>query len=109
VNLLVHDCVPRPLKAGLAVEAHAFLPVPEGGVAGKAKGELLKLARDKFSVFIPSDKGVPHQQNVAGLRIAVPVPRAKSNRRVGGLPFAPAVLEALRDVMFGEVGWIENP
>ncbi len=103
MNLLLDECVPRPLKASLAVEGHACLTVPEAGFAGKTNGELLRLAQNRYRVFITLDKGIPYQQNLAGVTLAVLIIRAKSNRLIDLLPHVPACLAALREIKAGEI------
>lgn len=51
----------------------------EAGWAGKKNGELLRLAEKEFEVFVTTYKGIPHQQNVSRLGLAVVLLRAKSN------------------------------
>lgn len=51
----------------------------EAGWAGKKNGELLRLAENEFEVFITTDKGIPHQQNISRHDLAVILLRAKSN------------------------------
>lgn len=51
----------------------------EAGWAGKKNGELLRLAEERFEVFLSTDKGIPHQQNVSRLDLAIVLLRAKSN------------------------------
>lgn len=55
------------------------MTVPEAGWAGKKNGELLGLAQDNFDIFMTTDKGIPHQQNIVKVRMAVILLRAKSN------------------------------
>jgi predicted nuclease of predicted toxin-antitoxin system len=109
VNLLLDECVPRPLKARLATGGHVCLTVPEAGFAGKTNGELLALAQGRFQVFITLDKGMPYQINLAGVAVAIIILRAKSNRRSDVLPFAPAILAAIHELKGGDVRIIEEP
>lgn len=60
-------------------EEHEILTVAEAGWAGKKNGELLRLAEKEFEIFVTTDKGIPHQQNVSKLDLAVVLLRAKSN------------------------------
>ncbi len=53
--------------------------VAEAGGAGRKNGELLRLAEKEFEVFVTTDKGIPHQQNISRLELAVVLLRAKSN------------------------------
>ncbi len=103
MNLLSDECVPRPLKRSLTVEGHSCATVPETGFAGKTNGELLLLAERSFQVFITLDKGLPYQQNLAAMTIAVLIIRAKSSRLADILPHVPACLAALRVIKAGEI------
>ncbi len=103
MNLLLDECVPRPLKSSLTVEGHTCSTVPEAGLAGKTNGELLLLAQRDFEDFITLDKGIPYQQNLAGFSIAILVIRAGSSRLVDILPHIPACMAALRAIKPGEI------
>lgn len=56
-----------------------LVTVAEAGWAGKRNGELLKLAEKEFAIFLTTDKGIPRQQNVFRLGLAVILLRAKNN------------------------------
>jgi hypothetical protein len=43
-------------------------------------GELLRAARGEFDAIVTTDRGIPHQQNLSGLGLAVVVLEARSNR-----------------------------
>jgi hypothetical protein len=106
VNLLLDECVPRPLKTSFPSHGHSCLTVPEAGFAGKTNGELLRLAQNQFDAFITLDKGLPHQQNLANLKIAVLVVRAKTNQMIDVLPHVPECLAALDKIKPGEVRYV---
>ncbi len=78
LRIVLDENVDRRLKAHFA-EEHEVLTVAEAGWAGKKNGELLKLAEKEFEVFVTTDKGIPHQQNISKLDLAVILLRAKSN------------------------------
>lgn len=61
------------------LDEHKVVTVPEVGWAGKKNGELLGLAQDNFYAFVTTDKGIPYQQNIVRVRLAVILLRAKSN------------------------------
>ena len=103
MNILLDECVPRPLKSSFTGHGHSCLTVPEAGFAGKTNGELLRLAQNRFDAFITLDKGLPHQQNLANLKIAVIVVRAKTNQLDDVLPHVPECLAALDSIKLGEV------
>jgi len=77
------------------VFGHSCLTVPEAGFAGKTNGELLRLAQNRFDAFITPDKGLPRQQNLANLKIAVLVVRAKTSQMIDVLPHVAECLAAL--------------
>jgi hypothetical protein len=106
VNLLLDECVPRPLKGSFISHGHSCLTVPEAGFAGKTNGELLRLAQSRFDAFITPDKGLPHQQNLANLKIAVLVIRAKTNQMIDVLPHVAECLTALDRIKPGEVRYV---
>lgn len=103
MNLLLDECVPRRLKRSFIAEGHSCSTVAEVGLAGKTNGELLRLAQSRFQVLITLDKGLPHQQNLAGLNIAVLLIHASSNRAADVVLHIPACLIALRSVRPGEI------
>lgn len=103
MNLLLDECVPRPLKSSLTAEGHTCSTVPEAGLTGKTNGELLLLAQRSFQVFVTLDKGIPYQQNLAGFSIAILIIRARSSRLADILPYVPACLAALRTIKPGEL------
>jgi predicted nuclease of predicted toxin-antitoxin system len=103
MNLLLDECVPRPLKSSLTVEGHTCSTVPEAGLAGKTNGKLLVLAQRDFEVFVTLDKGIPYQQNLAGSAIAILIIRAGSSRLADILPHVPACIAALRTIKPGEI------
>ena len=69
----------RRLKQDFFAAGHEVVTVAEAGWAGKKNGELLRLAEERFDVLLSTDKGIPHQQNVSRLDLAVVLLRAKSN------------------------------
>ena len=106
MNILLDECVPRPLSGSFVSCGHRCLTVPEAGFAGKTNGELLRLAQGRFDVFITLDKGLPHQQNLANLKIAVIVVRAKTNQMGDVLPHVPECLDVLGVIKAGEVRYV---
>ncbi len=55
------------------------MTVGRRGWSGKKNGELLSLAEKEFDAFLTTDKGLPHQQNLANFDLAIVLLRAKSN------------------------------
>lgn len=103
MKILLDECVPRTLKRHLSVDGHDCSTVPEAGFAGKANGELLRLAENNFEVFVTLDKGMQYQQNLAGYKIAILMIRTRSSRAEDILPHIPACLIALRSIKSGQM------
>jgi hypothetical protein len=77
LQVLLEENVDRRLKRSFA-EEHDVLTVAEAGWAGKKNSELAFGEPQEFAAFITTDKGIPHQQNLSELDLAVILLRAKS-------------------------------
>ncbi len=99
MRLLLDESLPRKLKARLA--PHEVRTVPEMGWAGKTNGELRRLAKQEFEVFLTADQKLPNQQNLPTFRIAVVVFAAVSNRLRDIEPLVPKALEMLAELQSG--------
>lgn len=82
-------------------QEHEVVTVAEAGWAGKQNGELLGLAEKEFDVFVTTDKGIPHQQNISRSDLAFVLLRAKSNAYED---LAPLMDEANAALETGEPG-----
>ncbi len=100
MRVLLDECLPRQLKRDLT--GHEAQTVPELGWAGKANGELLRLAASQFDVFLTVDRGIQYQQNLAGARIGVIAMAAPSNDVDALRPLLPAVLRAIPGIQPGQ-------
>lgn len=88
MKVLFDECVPRALKKSLS--DHQCTTVPQAGLAGKKNGLLLKLAEELgYEVFLTVDRGIEHQQNPAGRKIAIVLLVARSIRLADLLPLMP--------------------
>lgn len=101
MRLLLDECVPKRLRRELP--GHEVRTVHDAGWAGVRNGALLRAASGAFDVLLTVDQGVKHQQNLAGLRIAVLIMVAASNDIDDLRPLIPAVLDALRTMQVGEI------
>ena len=101
MKILLDECLPKDLRNHLV--GHDCQTVPKAGLAGKANGELLRLAEQSgWQVLLTMDQGMPYQQNLTGRSISLVVIRAQSNRLPDLLPNVPAILEAFRLVKPGQ-------
>jgi hypothetical protein len=104
LRILLDENVDWRLKVHFP-EEYQVLTVAEAGWAGKKNGELLRLAEKEFEGFVTTDKGIPHQQNVSRLDLAIILLRAKSNAYED---LAPLVDEAKAALETGEPGTIHT-
>ena len=102
MRVLLDENLPRRLKQYLPPDVEA-LTVRQRGWSGKKNGALLRDAAVEFDVFLTTDQGIPHQQNLSGLSIGIGLLRAPSNRLVDLLPLVPRINEALETIGSGQV------
>ena len=69
MNILLDECVPRPLRKLLA--NHTCRTAQEMGWKSVKNGDLLTLAEAQVDLFITSDQGLAYQENLRGRRIAI--------------------------------------
>lgn len=70
MRVLLDENLPHKLRGLL--QDHEVVTVAYLNWAGIRNGELLRVAEDAgFDVLITSDQGIPHQQNLAGRKIAI--------------------------------------
>ncbi len=63
MRVLLDENLPHQLR-DFFVDNIEVVTVSYRGWKGKENGELLKFAADEFDVFITTDRGIPHQQNL---------------------------------------------
>jgi hypothetical protein len=102
--VLLDENVDRRLKRSFAGK-HDIVTVAEAGWAGK----LLRLAEREFDAFVTTDKGIPHQQNLSGLGLAIVLLRARSNAREDLEPLMDQVNVALDSARPGSVVRYHRP
>jgi hypothetical protein len=93
VRILLDECIDWRLSR--VIRGHHVQSVRQADWVGIKNGELLALASERFDVFITVDRNLSFQQNVTGLRIAVIVLRARTNRLSELLPLVPKILSVL--------------
>ena len=66
-------------------------------------GALLQLAAARFDVLLTVDQGIPYQQNLAGITLALVIIAAPSNDINDLRPRMPDVLRTLATIQPGQV------
>ena len=77
MRILLDESLPRRLSRELL--GHMVMIVPQSGWTGLENGELLRVAAEKFDVFLTADQNIEYQQNVRTLPLAVIVLVARNN------------------------------
>jgi Domain of unknown function (DUF5615) len=70
MRLLLDENLPRKLIPLLAPEVEA-VTVAQQGWRGKENGELIALAEREFDALATMDQGIPHQQNLGEVNLAL--------------------------------------
>ena len=107
MKVLLDECLPRKLKR--EVNAEFVTTVPEAGWASIQNGALLRLAEQKFDVFLTNDQNLEYQQNVKKLDLAIMVLVAATNDIDDPKPLMPAANEALNKISADEIVYIKAP
>lgn len=102
MRVLLDENVPKKLKHRLAPE-HQAVTTREHGWASVRNGALLRAADAEFEGFVTLDRGIEHQQNLAGLSLRIVVVRAVRTTYEVLLPLVPAIKAALERARPGEV------
>jgi predicted nuclease of predicted toxin-antitoxin system len=63
IRILLDECLPKKLKREL--RDYTVATVQEMGWSSEKNGELMRLARDRFDVFLTADQNLQYQQNLA--------------------------------------------
>lgn len=100
MKLLLDESLPVRLKQEF--RWYQVKTVYEMGWAGKKDSELLKLASEKFDVFLTADRNIQHQQNIKKLAIAVIALAGRTNRYNDLKPLVPKVISLLKDIEPGK-------
>jgi len=103
VRALLDENMPKALVPLLAPEVEART-VQQEGWRGRRNGDLLSAAAATgFDVFITTDRGIPHQQNVISYGIGIVLFEAWSNRAEDLAPLVPRVKERMSSISPGVV------
>jgi hypothetical protein len=105
VRVLLDECLPARLK--LSLPGHSVKTVPETGWRSSKDGELLRLAAERFDVFVTIDRSMERQHNLSAFHLGFIIAHVKSNRLIDFRPVLSALADAIGKVKPGEVLHIE--
>ncbi len=100
MRVLLDENLPRKLKYNLGAGVTAST-VQEQGWAGTSNGEPLRIAQNEFEVFLTTDRGIPHQQNLSKFKIAIVLLKAPGNRFTDISPLLPSLRSVLLTIKPG--------
>lgn len=100
-RVLLDECLPKKLK--LEFVDCVIFTVPKMGWAGTKNGDLMKVARGHFDVFVTADQNLQYQQNLSYADIGVVILIANNNRIETLAPLMPQVNTAIQKVAAGQV------
>jgi len=104
MRVFLDECVDWRLSRDLI--GHQVMTARQMGWTSIENGELLALTSEEFDVFVTVDRNLAFQQNPVGLRIAVMVLRAPTNRLADLRPLVPELLNAIASAKPGVVTMI---
>ena len=101
MRVLLDECVPRKIRSELP--SHDVQTVAEMRWGGTKNGALLRRAASEFDVLLTVDQGIPYQQNIGGLSLALVIIKAPSNDINDLRPKMSEVLRVLETIQPGQV------
>jgi len=99
--LLLDECL--PVRLGRLLNGHDVRTVRQMNWLGLSNGKLLAAADPHIDAFITVDKNLVHQQTLIGLRVAVIVLRARSNKIEDLSALVESILDALGGIKPGQI------
>ena len=106
MRILLDESVPVQLRRDFV--GHDARTVRYMGWLGIDNGDLLKLARDNFDVFVTADQNMPYQWNITSSDLPILIFQGRSNARKDLAPLVPKALAILDDLKRGEVRTIQS-
>ena len=103
LRVLLDENMPRSLTRLLGDEDIQVQTVGQRGWKGQSDGALLEIAQQEFDVFITTDQGIPHQQNLAQFTIGIVLIKAPSNRLAELKPLTNQIKTAIRQIAGGHL------
>lgn len=102
MRALLDENMPQALVRLLAPEFEVST-VQREGWSGRKNGDLLEAAAATFDVFVTTDQGIPHQQNLSRYAIGIVLLEAYSNRVEDLSPLVPQLKERRDKIAAGKV------
>lgn len=108
MRILLDEMLPRRLARLFAPEMEA-MTVRQQGWGEKTNGELIEAAQEGFDALVTMDRGIPHQQNLADVELAIVLLEAQSNRLEDLAPLVDEAKAVALQARSGEVVHVTAP
>ena len=106
MKILLDDCLPFDLRQ--CFPAHEVQTAQWAGLKGKKNGDLLRAAElAGYDVLLTVDRGMAHQQNLTGRKLAIIIMRSRTNQMEHLLTLVDDIHYALNTISCGQVVLIE--
>ncbi|OHE89461.1 MAG: hypothetical protein A3G75_15360 [Verrucomicrobia bacterium RIFCSPLOWO2_12_FULL_64_8] len=105
MRILLDECLPVPMRDCLT--GHECTAVSDRGWKGIKNGELLRLAKGQFDLFLTSDQSIRYQQNLSGHRIPILELSTNDLRRI--VAAASLLQSTIETIKPGEFRQLEIP
>jgi predicted nuclease of predicted toxin-antitoxin system len=100
--VLIDESLPKPIRRDLA--GHRAFTVQQQGWSKTKNGALLRIAESAgFEVFLTADQSLQYQQNLHESKLRIIVFAAVSNRFEHIRPLLTQAMEALQEMMPGDL------
>jgi predicted nuclease of predicted toxin-antitoxin system len=102
VKILLDECLPLDFRHSFP--QHEVHTVQWAGLKGRKNGELLRAAEDaSYDVLVTVDRNLPHQQNLADLKLSIVIVTAPTNQLEDLQPLANQISRVLEVIERGQV------
>ena len=102
MRVLLDEHLPHRLRRLFEPEVEV-LTVAQLGWKGTRNGALIRAAETDFEVLVTMDQGIPHQQNLDGVKCGIVLLEARSNRYEDLAPPMDSVNDVLKRIQPGEI------
>jgi len=104
MKILLDECLPVDFRHHLP--GHEVHTAEWAGLKGLKNGQLLRDVEGAgYDLFLTTDQGIPHRQNLAGRKISVLVIRSRTNQIEDLLPAVGAILRELKRIQPGQIAF----
>ncbi len=104
MKILLDECLPVDFRHHLP--GHEVHTADWAGLKGLKNGQLLRDVESAgYDVFLTTDQGIPHQQNLAGRTISVLVVRSRTNQIDDPVTAVGAILVELKRIQPGQIAF----